>query len=687
MNNARTRIGAIVALVLGAWVARGMVGCSSAGAPENIGSTRQAVINPSGVNWPVACTSNHETAVAYISGGGSDLSRGRWVMATINFDGAGSTNYFSSAYSTDGNGNSWAFANQANGTDFGCPGGACPGTPSPSDGSSFTGWLGDPSIAAITDPSLSNGGRRVVVAMLPTTVNHPSTGTYAADVIVALSEDGGQTWGNIQWVDTNATNGSATDLPFVFSNPLPPYDTYVSWRAGNTGYLRKIQWSGPPNATFSAGPVIPIPKASNDTGFVDAFRFGFGTLPQNCTSGQEGIFVVYTNGAERCSRGPTREDRATTYWNFAVYDTGQGGKWRGVWPILTDAHFSRCAGSPTTSAYSNTTVPSIAVDPTNSRVWVTHTRQASATAPTRTSVESALIACPVGPPSFETVFSSPDPCPGCGAADNWLPAIAMHRSGTNPRVAVYWYGTNDFYNTQATLYASFQENLGVFSAPVQLTTANYPVLSNTSWTVGGVDMFDYQMLGTSWQNASFLSVWAVDRRSVRVIGWNGGFETGSLRAGGPSGTDWVGGGAAYAVSGADKHSGTYSAVLGSSAPTNGDSTLTQTFNAPLNTRQISLWYKSVCAGPGCPDSLAYDWAQATLRDNVTMGTSDVLPRTYNVGGAWTETQNLGIVPGRSYTLTLINHDNNSGGDALYTCFDDVSFGENVPTAMMSTLSR
>lgn len=72
------------------------------------------------------------------------------------------------------------------------------------------------------------------------------TALYNADIIVALSEDGGQTWGNLQWVDTLPANGREVDYPFVFSNPVAPYDTYVSWVTADgvnppLGHLRKIQ--------------------------------------------------------------------------------------------------------------------------------------------------------------------------------------------------------------------------------------------------------------------------------------------------------------------------------------------------------------------------------------------------------------------------------------------------------------
>ena len=138
---------------------------------------------------------------------------------------------------------------------------------------------------------------------------------------------------------------------------------------------------------------------------------------------------------------------------------------------------------------------------------------------------------------------------------------------------------------------------------------------------------------------------------------NPGFETGSL-------SGWTSAGTASAVTGG--HSGTYAARAGSTNPTSGDSSVAQTFTAPSGSSALSFWYKVTC-----PDTLTYDWATATLRDNTAGTTSTVLPKVCVGAGAWTKV-NAGIVAGHSYTLTLISHDDNYPGDATYTLYDDVS---------------
>lgn len=138
---------------------------------------------------------------------------------------------------------------------------------------------------------------------------------------------------------------------------------------------------------------------------------------------------------------------------------------------------------------------------------------------------------------------------------------------------------------------------------------------------------------------------------------NGGFETGSL-------SGWTAVGSALATT--PGHSGTYAARLGSTVATNGDSSLSQTFTAPAATTALSFWYSVQC-----PDTVTYDWATATLKDNTTAVTTTVLARTCSSTGAWTQV-NAAVTAGHSYTLTLTSHDDNFSGDPTYTSYDDVT---------------
>lgn len=149
---------------------------------------------------------------------------------------------------------------------------------------------------------------------------------------------------------------------------------------------------------------------------------------------------------------------------------------------------------------------------------------------------------------------------------------------------------------------------------------------------------------------------------------NGGFEFGSLLFWGSSGASET------VVS--SSHSGTYAAMLGSTTPTNGDSSITQTFVAPVGASALSFWYQMTC-----PDTLTFDWATATLTDNtVGGGPSTPLPKTCVTGG-WTQVTTP-VTSGHSYTLTLTSHDDNYGADPSYTLFDDIAFSGTLPTGAL-----
>src|SRR5204862_29783 len=74
---------------------------------------------------------------------------------------------------------------------------------------------------------------------------------------------------------------------------------------------------------------------------------------------------------------------------------------------------------------------------------------------------------------------------------------------------------------------------------------------------------------------------------------NGGFETGSFSGWTRSGSTGI-----TTVS----HSGTYAALVGNTVPTNGDSSIVQTFTVPSGATTLSLYYAN-----NCPDTVTYDW--------------------------------------------------------------------------------
>ena len=80
---------------------------------------------------------------------------------------------------------------------------------------------------------------------------------------------------------------------------------------------------------------------------------------------------------------------------------------------------------------------------------------------------------------------------------------------------------------------------------------------------------------------------------------------------------------------------------------------------------ISLWYKETC-----PDTVTYDWALVTLKDN-TAGSTATLVAKICTNNSWTNVTGS-VTAGHSYTLALTNHDDNYSGDPTYTVVDDVT---------------
>jgi hypothetical protein len=139
---------------------------------------------------------------------------------------------------------------------------------------------------------------------------------------------------------------------------------------------------------------------------------------------------------------------------------------------------------------------------------------------------------------------------------------------------------------------------------------------------------------------------------------NGGFETGSLYG-------WVPNGANVGLTGT-AHSGSYAAMLGSTTPTNGNNTLSQTFTAPSGTTTLSFYYAA-----SCPTNVQNGWVMVTLTDNTVAMSRNIVPKTCPTSFVWTQAA-TGIVAGHSYTLTFINHDQNLPGNAVYSVYDDVT---------------
>jgi hypothetical protein len=190
--------------------------------------------------------------------------------------------------------------------------------------------------------------------------------------------------------------------------------------------------------------------------------------------------------------------------------------------------------------------------------------------------------------------------------------------------------------------------------PAGLAISSTGAITGTPTATGTSSVTVTASSGTASGSATF--TWTVNPVATGGI-TNGGFEAGAL-------TGWTAAGITSAAN-TGAHSGTYAAQLGSTAPSN-TSSIAQTFTAPTGTGTLGFWYNVTC-----PDTVTYDWATATLKDNTTGTTSTVLAKTCVASSGWKQVTSA-VTAGHSYTLTLISKDDNYAGDATYTKYDDVT---------------
>ena len=193
--------------------------------------------------------------------------------------------------------------------------------------------------------------------------------------------------------------------------------------------------------------------------------------------------------------------------------------------------------------------------------------------------------------------------------------------------------------------------------PASVTAGGSPTvtISTSALTPAGTYPISIAGTGTSAAHTTTYSLTVTPHAGII----NGGFETGNL-------SGWTGRGPITGITTTGPHTGHYSAQLGSAVtPTQGDSSIAQTFAAPTGSRTLSFWYNIAC-----PDTVSYDWATATLTDNTAHTTATVLSQVCTNDNTWRSVRSA-ITPGHSYTLTLISHDDNYSADPTATKYDDV----------------
>ncbi len=217
------------------------------------------------------------------------------------------------------------------------------------------------------------------------------------------------------------------------------------------------------------------------------------------------------------------------------------------------------------------------------------------------------------------------------------------------------------YQGQGSLAAGVVLRPDGFTAPLSQTPSDAlsnlnPVFTPTSSAIPG-------LCGASWfksqvgdQRTSPLGVPLLECATIQ----NGGFETGSWYP-------WATSGASAAIS-TTAHTGGYSAMLGATTPTNGDSSIRQTLTVPQNGGSLTFSYKNVC-----PDTVTYDWFQVQIQSPSGAALATVVGNTCSNTSVWSPVAfDMTAYAGQNVVLVMTNHDDNYAGDPTYTLVDDIS---------------
>lgn len=482
-------------------------GCAFGTPDLEVGSSE--LISPASSNYVVTTNWTQPTA-AY------SASEDQWVVAYTVPSVNGSNQHASIgwAYSSDGTGSSWTQQTMTAHDDFGAVG---------------NGWVGEPSIAPVTDPILYNNGASLVMAG----IGAASTTGDPDDVVVAWTNDGGRSWKNAPFVN-NSVTGDDVEHPVVVSNGASPYHTFVVWTAesgsGREIQIRRIEYSS--TGTFSRGASLSaMPTVSSTTRIHPNISAAMGQY-ENCDGEtHEAVFVTYARTDATIDECPMNgsPNKASVDWRLAIYDVDEA-KWQiSEYILKSDGAFPYCVGSGYT--INNDPGPQIAVDFSNhdAKFWVTHTQ--SSGYGTRLDMRGGAIICNDGAiePSPSSGFTPAICRPnqgGCNSdgsgfedasgdpdiTDTWGTTIAFAAGSSAagvPRLVLTYQGTHTdpSSNKFATTYAIYSEDLSTYSnyTPVSVGTG-------VPWNQASIDWGDYQALGVNPVDGAFLSVWAGDTR-------------------------------------------------------------------------------------------------------------------------------------------------------------------------------
>ena len=569
----RTNAIALTLVVVGA--------CSSQ--TEPVGSSSAALTPTVGTNAPLVMMNMHEVALTPALDPG--MGTWRWVGVFNNVsDPAGPPSGISPNNQLLQNSIGWSVSTDLTGTSWPSPQTPPDGTEktmwvptgTPTDGSTFIGWNGDPSVAIVGDPTYLMGPTYGTVLVLTNVIASSAQPDAGADVGMLVSTNGGNTWGSAQYVTDQAiVGGGLVDQPQIASNPNPPYGTFVTWinsdtyPPGPTAWLTSIKnhTFQPNSSSYNAFWTQPIKINGGGANIIHP-KMAVGNVTWCDTSTHELVYLAWPDGDDNRCDEPLGQNTAPfmVSWSLAVWDN-TANAWLGPFaPFDVDPNWPPCISVQQQPAYTNNANVSLAATTAASGTGLLALAYDKETPiGTRIIVKTFQPQCSGGGFNLGLLqsFQAPDFCydsnggtgpgwcqppPGNTGGgnggggtnvtnDQWAPQIAFLQKGPTPELLVTWYDTsgdpanaavrvNMALNTNGFMGSPFVSgaNFSIF----QLSLPRYPV-DQIPWPITNAsgyraEWWDYHAIGVDrLVSQSFFAAWGGDFRSYSYSGPTGIF--------------------------------------------------------------------------------------------------------------------------------------------------------------------
>jgi serine protease len=519
--------------------------------------------------------------------------------------------------------------------------------------------VGNTNTVTVTNPGsqTSTAGTAVSLQIQASDSASGQTLTYSASGLPAglsINSSSGLISGTPTTAGTSSVSVTATDTTGASGNAS------FSWTV-NPVVANTVTVTNPGSQTSTVGTAVSLQIQASDSASGQTLTYSASGLPA-------GLSINSSSGLISGTPTTTGNSSVTV---TATDTTGASGNAAFSWTVNPVAGNTITVTNPGSQTSTVGTAVSLQIQASDSASGQTLTYSASGL-PAGLSIDSSsglISGTPTTAGTSSVSVTATDTTGASGSASfSWTvnPVVANTVTVTNPGSQTSTVGTAVSLQIQASDSASGQTlTYSASGLPAGLSINSSSGLISGTPTAAATSSVTVTATDTTSASGSATFNWTVNPSGGGGGIVNGGFEAGNL-------SGWTASGAAAGVTTSGPHSGTYAALLGSSSPTNGDSSIAQTFTAPSGGGTLTFWYNITC-----PDTVRYDWATATLRDNTTGVSTTPLAKTCVSSSGWRQV-NANLASGQSYTLTLTSHDDNYPGDPTFTKYDDVSIGAPPP---------